>query len=756
MTKNTMNRRDFSKRIGIALGTGALAAKTLSTDSATATLPKETAVRDGWKSFWKPVQPQRLDSRTRELADMALRGDHGRSMVDARDTIPWNRVNMNRLSRDLRYGQAILQVARHAPLRLLDGEYLAGSATLREGPAHLAPLMELHSTSHTTLGFEKVMHEGYAALAKRVEKRLEDPALNTQEKDFLMAMAQCLEAAAIWKKRYQEEIARRVDNCTGAIRERYLEMQKNLERVPENPPENFREAVQGLWFMYSFQRLMGTWSGIGRIDAMLGPYLERDLASGAITMDEAREYIAHFWIKGCEWVGAFDHRGSGDAQHYQNIILAGIDEVGKEVTNTVTYLVLDVVEELHISDFPIAVRLNRRSPKKLLRRMAEVQRHGGGIVAAYNEEVVIEGLVRYGYEEKEARTFTNDGCWEVLIPGRTSFAYMPFDGLVLLHRALGLDKPGEAAPNYEDFEEFYGAYLTQLQGQIDAFNQAADQAWKDPNHPAPLVSLFVEDCIEKARSYQNGGARYRVLAPHMGRMANVANSLAVIKKLVYEEKFISLPELVETLRKDWNGQDPLRALIQKRFRFYGNNDANSDAMMERVFNSYSEMVGEVPEREGVLRPCGISTFGREIEWSHHPDTRHATADGHRSGSVLATNFSPSPGTDLEGPTAVLQSYCKMDFTKTPNGATVELKVHPQTVSGENGLEALMALMRSMVRMGGFFMHVDVVDTAMLIDAQRHPEKYPNLSVRLSGWSARFATLDGNWQNMVIQRTQQYV
>ncbi|HDP35235.1 MAG TPA: hypothetical protein ENN29_09025 [Candidatus Hydrogenedentes bacterium] len=247
-----------------------------------------------------------------------------------------------------------------------------------------------------------------------------------------------------------------------------------------------------------------------------------------------------------------------------------------------------------------------------------------------------------------------------------------------------------------------------------------------------------------------------MLAPHFGGIANVANSLLVIKTLVYEERYVELPEFIAIVRDDWKGHEPLRRLIRRRFAFYGNDDDAADAMVARVFDDYTRMAAQVKKRNGVLRPAGISTFGREIEWAAPNGPRKATHDGHHLGDVLATNCSPSPGTDTKGPTAVINSYCKLDFTKCPNMATFELKIHPDTVRGEEGVEALAALMRGFVRQGGMFMHIDVVDSAMLIDAQRNPEKYPNLAVRVAGWSARFATLDKQWQNMVIARTQQYV
>ena len=538
-------------------------------------------------------------------------------------------------------------------------------------------------------------------------------------------------------------------NAPDSERRFYQNIIDTLENVPENPPRNFREAVQSLWSLYAFHRLMGNWSGIGRFDQMLWPYLEADLQKGKITLDEARELIAHFWIKGTEWIGEFN--GSGDAQFYQNIILGGIDKDGNEVTNPITYLVLDVVEELHISDYPIAVRIGDHTPEKLFRRIAEVQRFGGGIVSMYNENTVIDGLVQFGYPLEEAREFTNDGCWEAIIPGKTAFIYSPCDMMQPLFRALNLDKdvPLEA----DDFETVYGRFTAELGREIDNLQKALDGSWNDPNNPNPLVSMFVEGCIEKGRGYYERGPKYTVNGIHYGGVSDTANSLLVLKKLVFEENYIGLNHFVNILRHNWEGNEGLRRLVQNRFTFYGNDHAEADDMMKRVFDDYTSIVGRVKERNGLKRPCGISTFGREIDWRM---ARRATPEGSRVGDILATNCSPTPGSDRKGPTAVLNSYCKLDFTRCPNGATVELKVLPDSVKDENGIAALVALAKTFREKGGFYMHIDVVDSATLIDAQMHPEKYPNLPVRVAGWSARFTTLCKEWQDMVIQRTQQIV
>ena len=232
----------------------------------------------------------------------------------------------------------------------------------------------------------------------------------------------------------------------------------------------------------------------------------------------------------------------------------------------------------------------------------------------------------------------------------------------------------------------------------------------------------------------------------------MANSLLVIRRLVYVEKSLSLSQLVEILGSDWEGQESLRQRVRSGFDFYGNDSGEADALMQRIFNDFTGLVGAVRERHGVLRPAGISTFGRE--GSAFLPHRMAAASGQKKGAILAPNFSPSPGTDRRGPTAVIRSHCSMDFSRLPCGTALDLKILPVSVAGESGLQALAGLMRTFVHLGGIFMQIDVVDSALLRDAQEHPEMYPNLSVRISGWSARFATLTKEWQDMIIARTDQ--
>ncbi len=703
-----------------------------------------------------PPSTHRLSPETHALAARALSGAWGRSVRDLPLSLD-GVAELDGATDEQRYAHAVRLIAEHAPLRIEPQERLVGAATLAQATMHRVPVYSegvpaFSSISHLTLGFDRALRLGYMGLRRQVEERLERGGLDARGEDLLRCMLTCLDATAIWHQRYMQALEGLTAASTGAQREHYAWVQDNLRHVPENPPTSYAEAVQALWFLFCFQRLCGNWPGIGRIDEMLGPYLRADLAQGRITLDEARELLAHFWIKGCEWVGAEDcfTGTSGDGQFYQNIVLGGIGAEGDEITNEVTYLVLDVVEELRISDYPIAVRISPRTPNRLLRRIAEVQRRGGGMVAVYNEDLIIESLVGFGYDLAEARRYANDGCWEIQVPGKTAFSYRPFDTLALLQEVLGVTTPEVEPPDFADFESLYAAYRDALAEQIDAIHTEADR-FMAGGEPLTLASLLTEDCIERGRGYADRGARYTVFAPHAGGLPNTGNSLLAIQRMVYKDGLISLPELVHCLRSNWGGREPLRRRILSQYTYYGNDDAEADAMTKRVFDDFVALVGRVRERHGVLRPPGVSTFGREIEWRPQ---RKASADGHREGEILATNFSPSPGTDKKGPTAVIKSHCAMDLVRLTNGTALELKLHPSCVSGKEGLDSLVGLLRSFLSLGGIFLHIDVVDNEMLRDAQHHPERYPTLAVRVSGWSARFITLSKDWQEMIINRSLQ--
>lgn len=483
-------------------------------------------------------QPSRLSEKTRQFAYESLQGRYGDEAMQTLDVCVDDIADFEGLSEYEKYDTAISRIAAEAPLRICENERISGAATLGSAIFHTVPATFQGKTlwssvSHVTLGFDKVLKLGMNGIEKDIDLKLSDAALQDSGKEILVSMKNTITAFRVWHKRYLD-----------ALKEANPTIYKHLLHMPFEPARNFHEAVQSLWFTFAFIRLCGNWPGIGRIDEMLSDYLKKDLTDGVLTLEDAREILASFFIKGCEWIQKDTPPGSGDAQHYQNIILSGMDMDGRDVTNEVTYLVLDVVEELGISDFPISVRLNQNTPQKLFVRLAEVLRHGGGIVAVYNEELVINSLVKFGYSLKEARCYANDGCWEVQIPGKTRFSYIPFDSLrILLNDTLGLN---DVAAHYDTFEELYSIFHERLHQTIEKMysevvfeytGQQPGAEWQwTPSIPCSLVSLFTEGCLETGLSYLGGGPKYTVVSPHIGGAPDVGNSLYAIKKLVFEEK----------------------------------------------------------------------------------------------------------------------------------------------------------------------------------------------------------------------------
>ncbi len=703
-------------------------------------------------TFSNEPRPIRLSEETRKFAYESLNRKYG---LDTRktDAVSLDHIaDFTKMGDIAKYDACISEIARQSPIRICESEKLSGAATLGMAISHNIPAtynetVIFSSVSHLTIDFESVLKYGVNKIESDIKSRLTDSTLSERQKDFLLSAEHCVDAFHIWHERYLSALK----NLPG-----YEQNYKNLQRVPFEAPTSFYEAVQSIWFVFAFVRLCGNWPGIGRIDYLLGDYLKNDLEKGVITLDEAREILAHFFIKGCEWVHG-QYIGSGDAQHYQNLVLAGIDRNGNEVTNEVTYLVLDVLEELNISDFPTTVRLNKNSDEKLLRRVADVMKHGGGVLAIYNEDKIIESLVSHGYPLDEARMFANDGCWEIQVPGKTYFSYVPFDALSLLLNDTLTIKDGGA--HFDSLEEIKGKFFDLLEntiiniknGHMNFFaHKVPDDDWQwYPQTPCTVVSLFEEGCIQNAASYFEGGAVYRVISPHIGGASDVGNSLCAIDRLCFKEKLLSLDKLLEILKNNWEGHEELRHYALNKITYYGNDDDKADSYTVEVVDKFADLVLKHDTTPLFRYVPGVSTFGRQIEWRYN---RPASPHGHRNGDILAPNMGATPGSDLVGATALIKSYCKLNLKKQVTGAALDLKLLPSAVKGEDGIQALMALMRGFVALGGCFMQPDVVDNSILKDAQKHPENYTSLSVRISGWNARFVTLNKEWQDMVIEKT----
>ncbi len=699
-------------------------------------------------------RPIRLSEQTRLFAYESLNHKYGKDTWETPCVLMDDYEDFDKLSPLQKYDAAIGRIVKEAPVRICDGEKISGAATFGKAINHIIPATFngntiFSSISHLTIDFETVLKKGVNYIERQAHSSFKKYK-GTEKEPFISSCIHCLDCMRIWHNRYLEALK----DLPG-----YSENYNNLKNVPFEPATDFYQAVQSIWFTFAFVRLCGNWPGIGRIDQLLGDYLKKDLADGTLTLDRAREILAHFFIKGCEWIRGGNY-GSGDAQHYQNILLAGVDENGKEVTNEVTYLVLDILEELGISDFPTTVRINKNTDNKLLQRVAEVIRLGGGVIAVYNEDLIIESLVNYGYELSEARKFANDGCWEVQIPGKTYFNYIAFDSLQILQKKTLADYSDEVF--FSDFNVLYDKFICDLKAEVqrlvftinnDKFIctgiPARDWNWK-PTMPCTVVSLFEQGCIEKGFSYLEGGPIYNVVSPHIGGLPDVVNSLYAIKKLVYDEKKVPFSELMNILKNNWEGYEPLRRYALNKYSYFGNDNDEVDMIAKDIVNDFADICDMSSAESSCKFPAGISTFGRQLEWSPH---RIATPYGKKAHDILSGNFSPTPGTDKEGATAIIKSYCKADLKRTVSGAALDIKLLPSVVNGEKGIEAIITLIKGFAMLGGHFMQLDIADAELLKKAQKNPEDYQNLSVRVSGWNARFVTLNKEWQDMIIAQTE---
>ncbi|MBR0457851.1 MAG: hypothetical protein IJJ26_01305 [Victivallales bacterium] len=687
------------------------------------------------------VQVRRLSGATHDLAKKYLTGVFRPELREPEFSVE-ELCLPPEMPQILRHAKMARLIAEKAPLTIRPEERLVGSAPLLPAVRHLVPgFGNTRSISHTTADFGDAIRLGLSGLeAELTAKKAHSPEAGV----FCDALLEVIAAMRHWVSRYREACLARQEDSLHLKR-----LVSILERVPENPPASFHEALQSFWMFFEFQRLCGNWSGLGRFDEILGPYLQHDLDAGTISLDEARELVAHFWLKGTEWCFGLRQGNpwtpdSGDAQHYQNVILGGVGRDGQNIENAVTHLVLDVIEELHISDYPVAVRLNRHTSERLLQRIADVQVLGGGIVSVYQEETVMDALRKYGYPESDLPTFTNDGCWEVIFPGRTRFGYNPFDALLLFQNALF------AHPDAASIEELFGFYHEAVHTKILELKERIAKHWSPGHFPDDAVlSLVMPSCRRNGRSYTNYGTDYTIRAIHAGGLPDVANSLRAIQKAVFEEHWLSLPELVQILQKDWEGQEPLRQKIASSILYYGNDEEHADQMLQKVLDDFTGLVDSTPPLPNILTPAGVSTFGREIEFAKD---RLATAFGAHAHQYLAPNLGATPGTEKRTVTALLSSYCKMDFSRLSNGCPLDIRVSATLGRTPEAASLLVSLLKVFIQKQGFYLQIDMVDPDVLRKAKQNPDAYPNLVVRISGWSARFASLSEEWQDMIINRT----
>ena len=634
--------------------------------------------------------------------------------------------------------------------------------------------MEQRAPGHTVLG-DVLYRKGLLGLRADIDRRLAslDPLRDVDAYDRgqqLRAMRIAADAVIRLAERHAEAARAQAGTCSDPARRAELErIAEVCTRVPAHPPRTFHEALQAYWFVHlGVITELNTWDSFnpGRLDQHLFPFFARDLADGRLTRDGARELLQCFWIKfnnqpAPPKVGVTAQE-SGTYTDFANINSGGLTPEGDDAVNDLTYLVLDVIDEMRLLQPSSNIQLSKKNPDRFLKRACEIIRQGWGQPSVFNADLVVEELVRQGKSLEDARQGGTSGCVETGAFGREAYVLTGYFNLPkVLEIALndGLDprtgqlvgvRTGSPAA-WTSFDDAFGAFRRQLDHLLGVKMRGSNviERLYATRMPAPFLSVLIDDCIAKGCDYNAGGARYNTTYVMPVGIGTVTDGLSALKHQVFESPVARPGELADALRHDFEGRDGLRHALWHDTPRYGNDDDRADAILRRVCDALFEIVDARPNpRGGAWHVNYLSTTCHVYFGS----MTGATPDGRRNGEPVSDGISPVQGTDRGGPTAVLRSAAKMDHART-GGTLLNLKFSPEVVAGEEGLARLAQLVRAYFRLDGHHIQFNVVTAETLRDAQARPEAYRDLIVRVAGYSDYFCDLTRPLQDEIIARTE---
>ncbi len=606
-------------------------------------------------------------------------------------------------------------------------------------------LDENSNPGHLHAGHARVLAHGWSglkAIAKEKLEALEKMGRGSGKKAvFLKSVIIALKGAQDFALRYSqlaEGMAGKEDD--NSRRDELLKISKICRDITQRPPDTFYEALQLHWFTHLVCSTQGA-RQLGRFDQYMYPFLKRDLEEGRLTMEEAREFLECLWIK-------YNMVTDFSMDNLQNLILSGQTSDGRDATNNLSNMCMEATERLGLIDPKWSIRIHRGTPDGFLRKACEIIKSGKYQPGIYNDEAIIPALTRTGIPVEDARDYTNDGCSELLVQGKTN--PWAFEAKVLLLKCF--ERAVRGLEGFKTFNDLMWALKDEISIAVEAAASSCNLVqsavpWISPN---PFVSATVESCLEKMRDITDGGAVYNPAAVCASGVADTADALSAVKKLVYEEGRVGKRELLEALAANFEGHERLRLMLLNRAPKFGNDDDYVDCLAsEIVEHSWREVTRHRNPRGGGYI-LGLFSYGDYIA---HGLVTGATPDGRRAGEGISPNFSPSPGRDIKGPFAAMKSTAKVDQTLTSNGTALDLAIHPSALRGPEGVDKLMSLVRAFVGLGGMQVQFNVVDAEVLRAAQREPEKHRNLTVRLWGFPAYFVRLPREFQDHIIARTE---
>ena len=678
-----------------------------------------------------------------------------------------------------------------------------------------------NGVGHVTVKYWEVLETGFEGIMEKAQKELDGCSVGdgnyARKSHFLEAVILSCKAVIDYAGRYAKLAQEMAAQTSDPVRKQeLLVIAENCSRVPAKGAQNFYEACQSFWFVQQLLQMESSGHSIspGRFDQYMYPYYKKDMEAGTITREFAQELMDCIWVKlndlnKCR--DAASAEGFAGYSLFQNLIAGGQNKEGEDVTNDLSVMCIQASMHVHLPAPSLSVRVWNGSPHEFLIKAAELTRTGIGLPAYYNDEVIIPALQNRGLSLEDAREYNIIGCVEPQKAGKTEgwhdAAFFNMCRPLELVFSNGMDKgemvgiPTGDVTQMKTFDEFFDAYKKQMEYCISLLvnaDNAIDVAHAE-RCPLPFLSCMIDDCLKEGKSVQEGGAVYNFTGPQGFGIANMADGLFAIRKLVYEDKKVSMKELKEALA--WNYDKGLDAqsagdmteMIMKAMQKAGRNVDASTAegflktfmgmkpgeQKTQRFKEIHDMIDEVPKFGNDIPE--VDYFAREVAYTYskplqkynnprggkfqaglYPVSANvplggqtgATPDGRYAHTPVADGVSPSAGKDVKGPTAAATSVSRLDHFIVSNGTLFNQKFHPSALSGREGLEKFVALIRGYFDQKGMHMQFNVVDRQTLLDAQEHPEKYKHLVVRVAGYSALFTTLSRSLQDDIIRRTEQ--
>jgi pyruvate formate-lyase/glycerol dehydratase family glycyl radical enzyme len=622
--------------------------------------------------------------------------------------------------------------------------------------------------------YEKIFHVGLKGIIEEIEKRQEEidrlvPVDYIEQKDFLQSSRLAVTALIRYANRYADYAQQLAAGCSNSEeRKRLFSIAETCRQVPENPPRTLMEAIQSFYFIHVGRYIETSTLGIGlRFDKIFGPFYEKDLSEGRITREEALELLQLLWVKFHELGLIYSPMLSGiygGVESLQAITIGGTDGEGRDVTNSMTYLVLDTAESMRTLEPSIALRYHDGTPQELLRRATEVIHSGVGYPSFFNDRALLPTLRQWGVPDKDALDYAVTGCVYIEIPGK-NVGRRALGGLILpkclwwalhrgVHPATGIQWGARTADpaSFTSHEDLVNAYLEQVRfffGRQSKIENTARQLYAE-YLPRPYYSALLDGCIERGQDSRRWAypSMLHDFVVIMGT-TNVVDSVVAVRKVVFDDRRISLPELIEIMDRNWEGREDVRQMMLSAPKF-GNDDDYADSIAAEIHHRTSAVLAEFTDRFGnPLRGDGSGVSGTYGMALYTP----ATPDGRRDGQAFAdATLSPSQGMDSRGPTAVLNSAAKIDTTKTYN-QLLNQKFPPAMLEGDMQ-ETFVNYLRAWGDLDISHIQFNVVSRETLLEAQRNPLDYEDLIVRVAGYSAYFVDLSSGLQDSIIARTEQ--